>query len=144
MKKYTLAIISLILLASFYFPFVHYQRPHHIAIMWNKITGQFWLESKSGLHFSAPWVFAAKIDTRPLRVSIPSASRSFNAKLVRFNPAAYLEFIAVEGTRYYWWDNRISFNGGYEEEFRGMKDILRGYAYSLKQYPFVVTVRDYE
>lgn len=130
-------------LMIFYLAFVHYQEPNEVAIVWNKFSGKFWLEKQAGFHVTPPWVFAAKIDTRPVRVSIASASRSFNKKLVQFNPEAYREFVAVEGTRYYWWSNRISINFGYEDEHRGMKDILRGYAYGLQSYPFITVVRDY-
>ncbi len=62
----------------------------------------------------------------------------------RFNPDEYKAFVAVQGFHYYWWANRFSFNSGYDEEYRGMKDLMRGYAYSSKPYPFIVVIRDYK
>jgi len=114
---------------------------YEVGIAWNQVTGQLWLQP-AGIHWSAPWVAVSRIDTRPQRVCVTSASKAFSCKLVRFEPAAYREFVAVEGHRYYWWSNRISFNLGYDEEYRGMRDLLRGYAYGAKQYPFVVTVQE--
>lgn len=143
-KRLIFALCLLAFLITCYCLFVHYQEVYEVAIMWDKIEGKYWLEAKAGFHLSSPWVSAAKIDTRPIRVTIESASRSFNKKLVRFNPEYYREFVALEGTRYYWWSNRISFNFGYDEEHRGMKDILRGYAYGLQPYSFIEVVRDFK
>jgi hypothetical protein len=84
------------------------------------------------------------VDTRPVRVCITSTSRSFDCRLVQFQPSEYREFVATQGFYYYWWSNRISFNAGYDEEYRGMKDVLRGYAYSAKPYSFVKTLRTYD
>jgi hypothetical protein len=78
-----------------------------------------------------------------MRVCITSASRGFNCKLVQFVPSDYREFVAVQGFSYYWWANRISFNSGYSEEYRGMRDLMRGYTYSVKQYPFIKILEDY-
>jgi len=64
-------------------------------------------------------------------------------KLVQFEPKYFKEFVAVQGFHYYWLSNRISFNLGYSDEYRGMKDLLRGYAYGVKKYQFVSVLRDY-
>ncbi|NTW22204.1 hypothetical protein HGA34_01510 [Candidatus Falkowbacteria bacterium] len=133
-----------VIIATFYTAMIHYQEQYEVAIMWNKISGHFWLEERGGFHRSAPWVLAAKIDLRPNRVAVTSASRSYNSKLVQFDPKFYREFVALEGTRYYWWSNRISFNLGYSEEYRGMKDILRGYTYAMKHYPFIKVVKEFD
>lgn len=138
------SIILAVVLSFFHLGFIHYQDSYESAIMWNRISGDVWLEESGGLHFSAPWVFAAKVELRPVRVSIMSGGRSYNSKLVKFNPKYFREFVAVEGTRYYWWSNRISFNFGYSEEYRGMKDILRGFAYATKNYPFLEVVTEYK
>ncbi len=136
--------ICFTVLIVFYLACFHYQGAYVVAITWNKISGEVRLEKEAGFHISPPWVRAAKIDILPMRVGIVSSSRGFNYKLVQFDPDAYREFVAVEGTHYYWLANRISFNFGYNDEYRGMKDILRGYAYSVKKFPFVKVIRDYE
>ena len=144
MKRIIAIIAGLGATLFLYLAFVHYQEPNESALVWNRIRGTFRLEKVAGFHFSPPWVGAAIIDLRPMRVCVTSSSRSFNCKLVEFNPDAYKEFVALEGTRYYWLSNRISFNSGYDEEYRGMRDVLRGYTYSIKKYSFVRVVRDYE
>ncbi len=73
-----------------------------------------------------------------------SAGRGYSAKLVQFQPDAWREFVAIEGFRYYWWANRFSLNFGYSEEYRGMRDILRGYAYSPKSYTFIKVLEEYQ
>jgi hypothetical protein len=64
--------------------------------------------------------------------------------LLSFDKYHWKEFVAAEGWRYWWWANRFSINFGYDEEYRGMRDILRGYAYSPKQYPFLVILEEYQ
>ena len=49
--------------------------------------------------------------------------------LVSFDPNGWREFVNNEGFYYYWWSNRISFNMGYDDEYRGMKDLIRGYSF---------------
>ena len=121
---------------------VHYIEPYQEAIVWNPVAGKLECQNQGGFHLTAPWVEVARIDLRPVRVCITSASRSFSCKLVQFEQSACQEFVRVEGFRYYWWANRISFNMGYDDEYRGMKDVLRGYAFSSKQYPFVKVLED--
>lgn len=144
MKKLLVAgIMCLAVLVSIYFPFVNYLEPYEEGIAWNFVTGELRLQHK-GWNFTHPWVLVARVDARPTRVCVTTAGRGFNCKLVQFEPSAYKEFVATEGFRYYWWANRISFNWGYDEEYRGMKDILRGHAYGVKRYSFIITLRDYQ
>lgn len=126
-----------------YLACLNYLEPTQVGISWNWQSGEVELQDP-GWHLTPPWVQVARIDTRPTRVCITSASRAFNCKLVQFVPDGYQLFVETEGFHYYWWYNRISFNWGYSDEYRGMKDILRGYAYSSKQYPFVKILRDYQ
>ena len=115
---------------------VNHVDSHEVGLAWNRVTGNLWVQH-GGFHVTWPWVAVSNIDTRPVRVCVTSSSRAFSCKLVRFDPSGFREFVATEGHYYYWWANRISYNGGYVDEYRGMKDILRGYAYGSEQYPFV-------
>ena len=143
MKRFLIAsVLCLAALGSVYFPFVNYVEPFEEGVAWNFVRGDPYLQKK-GWNFTWLWVFVARIDTRPIRVCVTTAGRGFNCKLVQFESSAYREFVATEGFRYYWWANRISFNWGYDEEYRGMKDLLRGYAYGVKKYDFVKILRDY-
>jgi len=142
-KLITFAGTICCLLGLSYLVFVNHLEAYQIGIARNFVTGEVKLQDRGGYHFTAPWVQVARIDTRPFRVCITSATGAFNCKLVQFEPSAYKEFVAVQGFQYYWWANRISFNFGYTEEYRGVKDILRGYTYGVKKYQFVTVLRDY-
>ena len=124
-----------------YLLFFNYADAYEVGIARDRVSGALWLQGP-GMHWTAPWVSVARIDTRPQRVCVSTSGRGFSCKLVRFEPKAYESFVAVEGFQYYWWANRISFNGGYSDEYRGMRDLLRGYAYGETAYPFVVVLRD--
>lgn len=139
----TIATSCLVTCFIFYLACLNYVEPTEVGISWNYMTGDLQLQ-RPGWHLTPPWVAVARIDTRPTRVCITSASRGFNCRLVQFEPSAYREFVAAQGFHYYWWANRISFNSGYNDEYRGMKDLLRGYAYSVKPYPFIKTLGEYE
>ena len=130
----------IVIVALFYLMFVHYTDINQAAIVRNSLTGEVVLDTVPGLDLSAPWRRVARIDLRPQRVCISSASRAYNCKLVQFKPRAYREFVKVQGFGYYWWANRISFNSGYNEEYRGMRDLLRGYAYGTEEYPFISVI----
>ncbi|MBI4118251.1 MAG: hypothetical protein HY455_01785 [Parcubacteria group bacterium] len=145
MIRFSASVVAVVasLLFGFYLAFLNHLDPHQVGITWNVVDGTVAMQERSGWHITPPWVFVSRIDTRPTRVCITSSGVAvFNCKLVRFEPKAFREFVAVEGWRYWWLANRISFNLGYREEYRGMKDILRGYAFSSKQYPFIVVLRD--
>ena len=125
--------------------FVNHIEAYEVGLAWNFASGELIIQDDGGYYFTSPWTLVARIDTRPQRVCITSASEAaFNCKLAQFVPEYWEEFIAAEGWRYYWLDNRISFNFGHKEEYRGFRNILRGYAYSASQYPFVTVLRDFE
>ena len=140
-KRLILIVLTLLFFDIFFLNFVE---PTKVGIARNFITGRTWLQDGNGWNITAPWVYVPEIDTRPIRVEVTSAGRGFSAKLVQFNKEYWQEFVVTEGIYYYWWANRISFNLGYNEEHRGVKDIFRGYAYSAKKYPFIVILLEYE
>jgi hypothetical protein len=135
------ACIATILL--FYFAFVNYTEQYQAGLTLNIFTQDVGIQNMGGFHLTSPWTLVTVVDTRPQRVCVTSASRAFNCKLAQFDPARYKEFVATEGFRYYWWANRISFNFGYHEEYRGFRDILRGYAFGVKKYGFLKILEDY-
>ncbi len=137
--KYTLIVLLVLLLLRV--NLLTYSGPTEIGIARNVLTGQTWPMPK-GLRFKPPWVLVPHIDTRPMRVSVDSAGHGWSAKLVQFVPSEWESFVKTEGFYFWWWANRISFNSGYRDEHRGIKDIFRGYAYGVKQYPFLVVLKD--
>lgn len=136
--------ILLILIVSFNACF-NYLDSYEIGLTWNFVTGETKLQDHAGWHVRKPWILVSTIDTRPHRVCLTSSGHAAsNCRLVQFVPSAYREFIATEGFRWYWWSNRFSFNSGYDEEYRGFRDVLRGYAFSAERYPFIRVLKDYQ
>ena len=125
------AVLLLLYLAC-----IHHTELSHVGIMRNWVTGETRLDTP-GWHVTAPWVKIVKIDLRPMRVCVTTSGKGRNCLLAQFNIDHWKEFVETEGLYYYWWANRISLNTGYDEEYRGFKDILRGYAYATVKYPFI-------
>lgn len=143
-KRIAIPLSIALLLFLLYNGFVNYNEPTQIGIARNLVSGKMSLQEGGGFFFAPPWVWVARVDTRPMRIAVTSGGRGYSAKLVQFDKNYWEEFVATEGWRYYWLSNRISFNLSYDDEYRGMKDIMRGYAYSAKHYPFVVVLEEYE
>jgi hypothetical protein len=120
----------------FYSLCVNYVEQAHVGIAWNFATGNLALQSP-GFYVTSPFTTVSRIDTRPARVCISTAGRGYNCKLAQFDPNFYAEFVATEGHYFYWWANRVSFNLGYKDEYRGMKDLIRGYAFGITPYSFI-------
>lgn len=141
-KRLIAGIVSSFVLYLACFNSVEFQ---HRGIAWNRFTGKLYLQMP-GYYVTEPWVSVSQIDIRPQRVCLQSSSlRTTTCKLVRFDPIFYREFVAVEGHKYYWFANRVSYNSGYREEYRGFKDLLRGYAFhsARSHYSFIVEESDY-
>lgn len=144
MTKAALALGAFLLVAvSSYFMCFNYVDATEVGIARDALTGELTLQGP-GWHFTPPLVRVARVSTQPVRVGISTTSRAYDQKLVEFVPEHYKEFVETEGFRYYWWANRLSFNFGYPDEYRGMRDILRGYAYSSKKYPFIKVLESYK
>ncbi len=143
MKRYRIQAVIVTTVLLIYLGCVHYLDSYQVAITRNVFTGELTLNAHGGIYITPPWVKVARIDTRPVRVCITSSTRSFNCKLVQFVPQAFREFVQTQGFHYYWWANRLSFNGGYDEEYRGMRDILRGYAFGTHEYSFIRVLNEY-
>lgn len=137
-----LVIVALLLFIS-YLTFFNHVDVTHVGIARNRVSGETWLQ-QPGWYLTAPWTQIARIDTRPMRVTVTTAGHGFSAKLIQFQVAGWKEFVTTEGFHYYWWYNRISFNFGYKEEYRGFRDIMRGYAYGAKQYSFIKILEEYK
>lgn len=127
----------------FYFPFVHYTGVYQVGIRYDKIDGSMNLDSNQGFHISHPFVLVTKVDTLPLRVCVSSTTKTVHCKLVRFIPENYKEFVMREGFYYYWWSNRLSFNPGYSEHYRGFRDKLKGYAFAHSDYSFIEIIESF-
>lgn len=122
---------------------VNYVSQYEIGLARNLLTSTV-TKQNAGLHFTHPFIFVVHVDCRPTRVNVHSSSRTACSKLVQFVPEYWDAFVKTEGWRLYWWSNRISFNGSYPEEYRGWRDVARGYAFSSKRYPFFRVIQEIE
>ena len=136
--KYVLIVMPFLALWSTF----NYVDQGQAGLGWNPISGEIFLQSP-GMHWTSPITLVSIVETRPQRVCITSSAHAApNCKLVKFDKQYFREFVAVEGWRYYWFDNLISFNSGHEETYRGFRDVLRGYAFSAQEYKFVETLTE--
>lgn len=142
MTQFRLSKLSRILIMSvsfiflFWLFFVHWTNVQQIAITRNIFTGELKIDTFPGIQISSPWTQVSRIDIRPVRVCVDCECRNMNCKLISFDINGWRNFVEKEGFRYYWWSNRISFNFGNKEEYRGMKNILRGYSFD-SEYKFI-------
>lgn len=129
-------VTGFVIVLLFWIFFIHYNNTHHVSISRNFFTGEIKLDTTKGIKFSHAWVQVIKFDTRPIKVCIDCSCSNINCRLIAFNPNGWQEFINREGFKYFWFKNRFSFNSGQEHEYRGIKHVLRGYAYD-KKYSFI-------
>ena len=132
-------------LASFYLLCVNYLGANERGLAYDVFSGELFLQEQPGIQVTPPWIFTTRIDLEPNKVCVTSTAHArFNCRLVQFIPEEYRAFLEVEGWRWYWWSNRISFNWGYDDEYRGFRDVLRGYALSGQDYPFIRVLEEFE
>jgi len=137
-----IAATALGCLFLFWLMCVHFTPVGTASIQRNHRDGSILLD-KPGLHLTPPWIQAAQVELRPMRVCITSAGKGYNCKLVQFDPDQYEQFVQVEGFRYYWLANRISFNWGHDKTYRGFEDIMRGHAFGAESYDFLTELQGY-
>jgi len=130
----------LLLIATFFIFWsscLYFHDSWEISICKNELTGEVYIDTTKGLRFSPFWVRASNIDTRPQKLCIDCNCANINCKLIQFDYSYYQDFIKREKFCYYWWKNRISFNISQENEYRGIKFILRSYTFDNQKYKFI-------
>jgi len=135
--------ISIFVIFCVYFLCIHYADTHDASIIRDRVSGEISISTKSGVHWTAPWVSVAKIDLRPSRVCIETTARVANCKLVKFKSEALGSFVKREGFKYYWLSNRLSLNVSYKNEYRGVRDYLRAYAFGGTDLGFLEIIDEY-
>jgi hypothetical protein len=140
-KKVKIIFVIIGVVFLLYLSCYHYTDSYEFGMTQNFFTGEVKPDGHAGRHITYPWVLATKIDTRPHRVSIASATRNLNCRLVQFDPSKYQELIRIEGFHYYWWYNRFSFNSG-QETYRGVDNLLLGHSYGNNRGSFVKIIQE--
>lgn len=136
-KKIIIISAALLLVATFYLSCVSYTDYKHVSISNNLITGEKILDTIPGITISYPWVQIVRLDKRPFRICVSSSSKNMVCGLYSFDYRYWKDFIELEGIHYYWMYNRISYNSGHSDEYRGLVDILKGYVLDNKKYKFI-------
>lgn len=139
-KKIKIASTVATIIFVCYLVFYHYTDSYEFGITYNVFTGECKADKHTGHHLTMPWVLATKIDTRPQRICIASATRNLDCRLVQFDTTQWRELIKFEGFRYYWWYNRFSFNSG-QETYRGVRNLLLGHSYGKNRGSFVKIIQ---
>lgn len=101
-----------------------------IGVSYNSLSGELKVQPHPGWYFTSPFVRVAHLDTLPVRVTIPSEARVINQRIVRFKAEGALEFIKLQG---------FSLNLSTAQE-----NIMMGYAFSGKTYPFLEILEEPE
>lgn len=112
----------------FYTAFLNHVAINEVGIAYNSVGGKIWVKSHPGWYLTAPTVEVATISTLPTKVTIPSEAKVINTKIVRFNPDGIDEFIRLQGFSYF--------------SDQGVENVLMGYAFSGKKYPFLDILQD--
>jgi hypothetical protein len=112
----------------FYLPFLNHVDINEFGIAYNSIGGQIWLQNTPGWYLTTPMVKVAYITTLPIKVTIPSGAQVINTKVVRFKKEGVDEYIRLQGFSYF--------------SSEDIGNVLLGYAFSGKQYPFMEIMQE--
>lgn len=125
-----LAALGVLILACFIFycACLNHVGINEVGVAYNSIGGNVWVQAHPGWYLTSPTVEVANITTLPMKVAIPSEAKVINTKIVRFNPHGVDEFIRLQGFSYF--------------SDQGMENILMGYAFSGKSYPFMDVLQE--
>lgn len=126
------------ILFTFYLTSFNFLNMSEVSLNYNIIDGNVTCDTVSGIKLSAPWVLVNVVDIRPIKVCVDCSCRNLTCKLIAFNPKEYKIFVQKEGWSYFWWRNRLSFNSGNKQEYRGLKNVIRGYAFDDVEYKFLI------
>jgi hypothetical protein len=101
---------------------------NEIGVAYNSMNGKVDIQDNPGWYFTNPFVEVVNLSTIPHQVSIPSGAVVINTKIVRFKKEGVQEFIRLQGFSY-------SLN-------QSLPNILMGYAFSGKEYPFLEVMQE--
>jgi hypothetical protein len=115
--------VVLFVVFSFYFLCLNHVGVNQLGVAYDPIGGQIAKQKVPGWYITGPFVRVAYIDILPIRVTIPSAAKVINTRLVRFRAEGLDEYIKLQGFGY--------------DLTTSLENILMGYAFSGREYPFL-------
>jgi hypothetical protein len=123
-----LAAVPVVCSLLFYILCWNHVHINEIGVAYNSMNGKVTIQENPGWYFTDPFVEVVNISTIPHQVSIPSGAVVINTKIVRFKKEGVEEFIRLQGFSY-------SLN-------QSLSNILMGYAFSGKEYPFLEVMQE--
>lgn len=118
-----LVVFGIIAGAICYITCLNHVAINEVGVAYNSMDGSITIQSNSGWYVTSPMVKVVTFSTLPIVVHIPSEAKVINTKIVRLNLQGLPQFIRLQGFSYTMGQN--------------MENILMGYAFSGKQYPFL-------
>ena len=113
---------------GFYFACLNHVHINEIGVAYNAMNGSVAVQEHPGWYLTNPFVQVACFSTLPHQVTIPSKAVVINTKIVRFKKEGVDEFIRLQGFSY-----------SLSESF---DNILMGYAFSGREYPFLEVMQE--
>lgn len=101
---------------------------NQVGVAYNSIDGKVTIQDGPGWYLTSPFVQVVALSTKAHQVSIPSGAVVINTKIVRFKKEGIEEFIRLQG---------FSYTLG-----QSFDNILMGYAFSGKEYPFLEVMQE--
>lgn len=131
------SVVAAILAVLFYFFDLNHVGIQEIGIAYDSWSGEIAVQH-TGWHVTGPQVQVASVSLLPTQVCLNSGARVLNCKLVRFNETGVQDFIREQGFHYYGNSNFSSNNNSScYSACSGVPNILKGYAYSGRQWKFL-------
>ena len=131
----SLVCLAAALVIAFYFFFTNHIGIQEFGVAYDSWTGEVTIQ-KTGWHITGPQVQVAPVSTLPIQVCLNSGARLLNCKLVRFKESGIQDFVKEQGFHYYG-NTSWGQQNGCASSCAGMANILKGYAYSGKPWPFL-------
>lgn len=118
----TVSSIFLILFLTWLFCLNHVTF-NQIGVAYNSLNGNITIQKQPGWYVTSPFVRVSHLSLFPIRVTIPSAAKLINSKLVRLNVDKIEEFVRFQG---FSWELSSS-----------QENIFLGYAFSAQKFSFL-------
>lgn len=120
--------VLVVLMFGFYIACLNHVEINEIGVAYNSYDGKVTIQENPGWYVTSPFVRVVALSTVAHQVSIPSGAKVINTKIVRFKREGVEEFIRLQGFS-------ITLHDSFD-------NILMGYAFSGKSYPFLEIMQE--
>ena len=128
MKYIIIGAATAILAFGFYLFCVNHVHINEVGVAYNSLNGKISIQDDPGFYVTSPFTQVVTLSLLPHKVTIPSGAVVINTKIVRFKKEGIPEFIRLQGFSY-------SLSQSFD-------NILMGYAFAGKEYPFLDVMQE--